>query len=502
MMNWRYPIAMMLHRQARRVLSAGVLALALAPPPAAAQDNPVLTYHADIRRDGNFVAPGLTWEKAGTLHPVAGFHASFSGHVYAQPLYWKDPQSGAALLIVATEDDSVVALDAATGKTVWTHTLGRPASRGSLRCGNIDPLGITGTPVIDAASKTVYLDAVVDGGSGPLHLVFALSLGDGATVAGWPVDVGAALRGSGQDFNAPDQNERGALTILDGKVFVPFGGHFGDCGNYRGWVVGIALGDPKAVTAWATRARGGGIWAPGGIASDGTSLFVATGNTMGAGGWQDGEAVIRLAPDLHRSERNADFFAPSDWRELDDSDADLGGTNPLLIYAGSDQLALALGKDRRAYLLDEGNLGGIGGSLAAETVASGAIRTAPAAYPAPDGAFVAFEGEGANCPGNSGDLTVLRIRAASSPAISTAWCGAVRGRGSPIVTTTDRRSDPIVWMVGAEGDDRLHGFRGDTGAPVFTGGEAMEGMRHFGTLIAAGGRLYVAGDGRVYAWEP
>jgi hypothetical protein len=120
----------------------------------------------------------------------------------------------------------------------------------------------------------------------------------------------------------------------------------------------------------------------------------------------------------------------------------------------------------------------------------------------PGGAFVAFEGEGTNCPGRRGDLTVLAIRAEPSPAISTSWCGAVRGRGSPIVTTTDGRSDPIVWMVGAEGDDRLHGFRGDTGAPVFAGGEAMEGLRHFETLIAAGGRLYVAGDGRVFAWEP
>jgi hypothetical protein len=83
--------------------------------------------------------------------------------------------------------------------------------------------------------------------------------------------------------------------------------------------------------------------------------------------------------------------------------------------------------------------------------------------------------------------------------MSTAWCGAVRGAGSPIVTTSDGQSDPIVWMLGAEGDNRLHGFRGDTGEPLFTS-PPMAGIHHFQTLIAAGGRLYVGADERVYAF--
>ena len=76
------------------------------------------------------------------------------------------------------------------------------------------------------------------------------------------------------------QNERGALIIVKDMLYVPYGGHYGDCGQYHGWVVGVSLSDPTEVVAWATRAQAGGIWAPGGIASDGTSLFVATGNTM------------------------------------------------------------------------------------------------------------------------------------------------------------------------------------------------------------------------------
>ena len=72
--------------------------------------------------------------------------------------------------------------------------------------------------------------------------------------------------------------------------------------------------------------------------------------------------------------------------------------------------------------------------------------------------------------------------------------------GSPIVTTIDGRSDPIVWVVGAEGDNRLHAFRGDDGEPLTTSPEAMRGMHHFQTLIAAGDRLYVAADSTIYAF--
>jgi hypothetical protein len=337
-----------------------------------------------------------------------------------------------------------------------------------------------------------------------------LSLKDGSPLPGWPVDVADALAAKGQRFNTRFQNQRGALAILDGRVYVPYGGHFGDCGDYRGWVIGIRLQDPRDIVSWSTRGRGGGIWAPGGISSDGRSLFVATGNTLDASTWSDGEAVFRLMPDLHHDERPQDFFAPVDWRALDGRDADLGGTNPLPLVVpsagGTTPLVLALGKDARAYVLDRNNLGGIGGSLAAETVSSRPIRTAPAAYPAAVGVFVAFQGQGSRCPTPRRDnnLTVLQIRPGSPPSLSTAWCGAFTGEGSPIVTTTDGRSNPIVWILGAEGDDRLHGYRGDNGELLFAGGgpgDAMKGLRHFQDLLGVGDRLYVAADGRLYAFS-
>jgi outer membrane protein assembly factor BamB len=487
------------------LLAGAVLGMIISSHAESARQS-ILGYHSDPARSGNFVVPSLTWDRARSLHLDENFRARISGHVYAQPLYWRAPGSSSGTLFVATEDNVVHAIDAMSGKESWQRSLGKPAPRSSLACGNISPLGVTGTPVIDESGNAIYLDAAVEGPSGPRHLVFALSLKDGGPLPGWPVDVMDVLARWSQKFVARDQNQRGALAILAGSLYVPFGGHFGDCGQYQGFVVGISLSDPRTIRSWATRARGGGIWAPGGISSDGKSLFVATGNTFGATTWSDGEAVVRLAPDLHRSEDQRDFFAPSDWQALDARDADLGGTNPLplnLSSNGGQPVILSLGKDRKAYLLDRNNLGGIGGQLVTETVSERAIITAPATYPGADGVFVAFQGQGTQCPAAARGLgvVVLKVRAGSPPAMRTAWCASLAGRGSPIATTTDGQSNPIVWIVGAEGDNQLHGFKGDTGQPLFTGpSQAMIGLRHFQTLIATEDRLYVAADGTVYAF--
>ena len=192
-------------------------------------------------------------------------------------------------------------------------------------------------------------------------------------------------------------------------------------------------------------------------------------------------------------------------------------------------LVLALGKDGKAYLLSAQDLGGIGGNLAVASISDRPIRTAPVAYPTSDGVFVALQAIGNNCPnvtwpmralqGSLNDrtmrifqrltgapspaLVVLKIRAGPPPTLTTAWCGLIRGGGSPIVTTIDGHSDPIVWIVGAEGDNQLHGFRGDTGEPIFSGGgdaDAVPGVTHLQTLIVADGRLYVPAEGRIYAF--
>jgi len=232
---------------------------------AATANDSVVTYHAHADRSGNFIVPKLTWDRARSIRLDENFQAHLSGKIYAQPLYWRPPGRETAILLVATEDNVVYALDAKRSTEVWSRSLGRPVPLSTLDCGNVDPLGITGTPVIDESTQAIYLDAGVYDSSGPHHRIFALTLKDGSPVPGWPVDVAEALKGRHPTFDAKHQNQRGALTILDRTLYVPFGGHYGDCGEYHGWVVGISLDNPNTTMSWATRARGGGIWAPAGI---------------------------------------------------------------------------------------------------------------------------------------------------------------------------------------------------------------------------------------------
>ncbi|QQN64695.1 PQQ-binding-like beta-propeller repeat protein [Bradyrhizobium diazoefficiens] len=490
---------------ARPAFMAGLFALALFPLSARAQDSSVLTYHGDNGRSGQYVVPALSWEKARSVQLDRTFSARVAGSMYAQPLYWRPPGANTGTLFVVTEDDVVQAFDATTGKELWRRVVGRPVRRSSLPCGNINPLGISGTPVIDPATQAIYFDAAVERGDGAHHEVFALSIRDGSVLPGWPIDVADLLQKAGQHFDPSVHNQRAALVLLDGTVYIAFSGHFGDCGNFHGWVVGISLHEPGKHVSFETRGRGGGIWAPGGLSVSEHDIYFATGNTLGAQTWSDGEAVFRVGPDLRRSNDKKDYFAPSDWKTLDAGDVDLGGTNPIPLDIpgadGSRALILALGKDGKAYLLDRNSLGGVGGQLAVETVSQSSIVTSPAAYRVGDDVLVALQASGAHCPqpGRGRDLTVLKIAAGSPPSMATAWCGALRGRGAPIATTTDGHSDPIVWMLGAEGDDRLHAFRGDTGEAIFAS-EPLNGLRRFQTLIATQDRLYVGGEGRIYAF--
>lgn len=326
---------------------------------AAAAGDAIVQYHADAGRSGRFVVSGLTVAQVGAMRPAPVMRARISGPVYAAPLYVRTA-GGSAMLIVATEQNGIEALDPASGRTIWRTMLGSPAPRSALPCGDIEPMGATGTPVIDRG--VVYVAAMVlrqDGA--PQQMVWALGLDRGKIRPGWPVNVGQALNSGKQRFIAANQGQRSALSVGGGRVFVAYAGHFGDCEYYHGWVVGIDETEAHLVSSFATAAPGGGIWAPGGMASDGQSFFAATGNTFNATRWGGGEAVIRLRMDGHFSGRSQDYFAPSDWRQLDRRDLDLGATNPMLI---GDKYVLALGKDGNAYLLGRTDLGGIGRELA------------------------------------------------------------------------------------------------------------------------------------------
>jgi outer membrane protein assembly factor BamB len=145
----------------KRSIAAALTGLAIFSGTASAQS--VVTYHNSPARSGDYTVPGLTLAAAAKLHADTAFHASVTGNVYAQPLYWKPSGAKVGLLIVATESNAVYALNANTGAQVWKVQFAAAASRNLLPCGNIDPEGITGTPVIDPATGRLYLDALTSG---------------------------------------------------------------------------------------------------------------------------------------------------------------------------------------------------------------------------------------------------------------------------------------------------------------------------------------------------
>ena len=431
------------------------------------------------------------------------FNATVNGAVYAQPLSWVPPGGGAARIVVATENNKVYALDAETGAKMWEKSLGAPVPLSALPCGNIDPMGVTGTPTIDRAAGIVYLEAFVQTStSGPRHRVFGLSLATGEVAPGWPVDVENGLAALGRGFDNAPQGQRSALTLANGKLYVPYAGHYGDCGAYYGMVVGFNLATPAVFGAWSTQVGGGGSWGQSGVAFDGGSLFATTGNGFGSSSsWGGSEAVFRLPPTLSNPTHAADYFAPKNWYALDQADLDLGGTSAIPIDVPVSPVihrVLALGKDGNAYLLNRANLGGIGGQIATTRVSTNEIITAMATYPGSNAAMVAFEGAGADCPsGQSGNLVMLEITAS---AIATVWCASFNGSGAPIVTTTDGASNPIVWVAGAQGDGKLYGFRGTDGARLVAAAGGSAAVTRFQTPLWADGRFYVAANGTIYAF--
>ena len=216
-----------------------VLVLMGAVPPATnaaptASTN-VTQHHNNPSRDGLYIDGTFTNAYAAALTRDTAFDGTISGNVYAQPLYIEEGPAG-PMVIAVTESNNVYALNASTGAIIWQRNLGSPAA--SL--GNISPVGITSTPVVDLASRSLFVDAV---NSGPNNFIYSLNVDTGATNAGWPVNVNTAVSG----FNSSIQSQRAALAIMGSSVYVPYGGYFGDAGSYFGRVVGVQMSNPASV---------------------------------------------------------------------------------------------------------------------------------------------------------------------------------------------------------------------------------------------------------------
>ena len=250
--------------------------------------------------------------------------ARLSGNVYAQPLYIEGGPSG-PMIIAVTESNSVYALNATTGTVIWQRNLG-PAVTSGLPCGNINPLGITGTPVVDLASRSLFLDAMIDGAT-KKHFIYSLNVDTGATNAGWPVDVNATATYNGISFTSLVQNERGGLALVNGRVYVSYSGHGGDCGTLSRLGCGRRYRQ-SVQCAWLGRrqrsAAGSGDTAALPVTALTCSWSRVTRLTRAAIGWAAKRLSGLQAGPLWTGQPT-DYWAPTNWFSLDNGDTDLGG---------------------------------------------------------------------------------------------------------------------------------------------------------------------------------
>jgi hypothetical protein len=353
----------------------------------------VLTYHNDSFRTGqDLTETVLTPANVQAVQFGKLFTYAVDGYVYAQPLYVSNvsiPGKGVHnVVFVATEHDSVYAFDAdsnlgANAAPLWHDSFINPAagvttvSPNDVNTGDIVPeIGITGTPVIDASSGTLYVVAktkeVSGGSTNFVQRLYALDITTGAEKFGGPVVIQATLPGTGDGtdgqghvaFSPLRENQRSGLLLQNGVVYIVWASH-GDNGPYHGWVIGYNAQTLQQVAAFDTTPNGGlgGIWMSGAApAADNTgNIYVSTGNgTFDAqtGGSDYGDSALRLSTSGGLS--LTDYFTPFNQANLDAADADLGSGGVLLLPdqpGAHPHLMIFTGKEGKIYVVDRDNMG-------------------------------------------------------------------------------------------------------------------------------------------------
>jgi hypothetical protein len=335
------------------------------------------------RNDGTRTAQYRN-EKTLTLKNVnaATFGKKFSdpvdGYVYAQPLYVPSidvPAKGTHNVIyVATENNSVYAFDAdSAGPPLWNLSLGPPAPQWALPCKDIQPtVGVTGTPVIDPKTDTLYVVARTVKDRTNFYHLHALDVATGAEKFGGPVQISASMPGTAEGshggritFDAQLQLQRPGLVLTNGRVYITFGSMC-DFGTFHGWIFAYDAQSLAQISAFLTTPNGehGGIWQSGAAPTldlD-SNLYVVVGDGFfdaNIGGANYGQTVTKFP--LTRSEISPiDYFAPFDQEELDKRNMDLGTGGSILLpdqVGVHPHLLITVGKAGTIYVLDRDNLG-------------------------------------------------------------------------------------------------------------------------------------------------
>lgn len=435
------------------------------PTPSSATNSPGAgswtVYHGDLAGHGVAASPGTvdTSSRAWTS-------PALDGQIYGEPLV------SAGRVYVATENNTVYALSAATGAVAWSRHLAAPVPASSLPCGNITPtVGITGTPVIDPARAEIFVVADEVANGLPAHVLVGLSTATGRVRMTRDVDP------PGADTAALLQ--RTGLTLAGSRVVFGFGGNYGDCATYRGRVVSVPEtgGPPAMFTVDAKPGQSqGAVWMGGAApAVDAAGhVWVSAGNGsvhQASRGYDYSDSVLDLSPSM----RLLQYFAPVSWASDNSQDLDMSA-EPTLLPGGR---VLIAGKSRTAYLLDGAHLGGIGGQVASLAQVCG---TDIAGGTAVTGSTVYLP-----CVGG-----IVAVRAAASPPGLRLLWNSGTGGGPPIV------AGGLVWTLSQAGT--LYGLDPRTGQ-VRQQAAVGTPANHFPTPSAAAGLLLTPAANQVVAFH-
>jgi hypothetical protein len=527
------------------LLCAGVL-LGLAATARAQGFQGVLTFHNDNARTGQNVAEtALTPANVNSSDFGKLFGCKVDGYVYAQPLYVPGVRIGGTrarnVIYIATEHDTVYAFDADRKRhcrPLWKRRFVNKRKKittvPSTMLNTIDlvpEVGITGTPVIDPSSGTLYVVAkTLERGVVMQHL-HALDITNGKEKLGGPLAIDAAITvagsgdgstGSAVPFDARTQNQRSGLLLSGGVVYVAWAAH-NDNGPYHGWVIGFDAHTLQVATVFNSTPNGarGGIWmSADGVAADSSgNLYLLTGNgtfDAATGGIDYGDSIVKLGTGAGAALDVLDYFTPWNQQDLSANDLDLGSGGPLLIDApgGYPHEMISGGKNGTLYVVDRDNMGGFNSTSSSDPqIVQELVNQFGPIYCAPgyfNGSVYISSGQvSSGGPPDAGALeaySVLSDGTLSASPSSVAAVASFRTPAPSVSISANVASNAIVWALrndsyaNPNGHATLYAFdAGNLANELYDSDQA--GARDacaaavkFTVPTIAGGKVYVGGQ--------